>query len=72
MVEHLHCKEVTHLFVSREDIFQESYVTYHLFQCAAIFISAHDNRHASLVLADQLNTAVLDLVIIDYKGTNLN
>ena len=72
VLEHLYGKEVTHLLVSWEDILQESYVAYHIFKCAAIFIRAHDNRHASLILANKLNATVLDLVIINDEGSNLN
>ena len=43
----------------------------HIFERIAIFVIAHNETHSSHIFAQQLDTAMLDLIVINYKCSAL-
>ena len=72
MVIHLHGKKVTHLSVSGHYILEKGDMADHILQSAALIKVVHDDAHATLIFGDQLNTAVLDPVVIDNERSHIN
>ena len=69
---HLNGEEVAHLAVCRHYVLQESHMTQHIFESIAVFEGVQDKAHPSLILAQDLNAAVLDPVVIDDKCADLH
>ena len=65
---HYNGKIVAHLSLAGRDALKESDMADHVFERLAIIKTIHDYTEPSLVFADQFDTAVLDLVVIDDKS----
>ena len=70
MIIHLNGEEIAHLSFRRHNVFKESDVTDHVLQLVAIVEATHDNAHSTLVFAQKLDTAVLDLVVIHDESAH--
>lgn len=68
---HLHTEEITHLSVAWRNVLEERQVANDVLKLLAVFEIVHDNTETSLVLAGQLDAAVLDLVVVHDKRANL-
>ena len=71
MFVHLHGEEVAHLSITGCDVLKECQVADYILQLLAVFEVIHDDADSSLVLTGQLDAAVLDLMVVHYKGAHL-
>ena len=69
MVIHLHSKEVAHLSIGWNNVLQEGNMADHVSQRTAFVKVAHYDTHATLILGHQLDTAVLNPVVIYHKSS---
>ena len=72
MLIHLHGKKVAHLSGSGKDVVQKGDTANHIFQRVTVFKIAYNQTHPSLILTEELDTGVLDSIVINDQCSALD